>query len=69
VVALLRQTEQCRDRAPISESTANRYLKEMNFTYKRYPYGLKKKRNQVAFERARKVINGLARLDHEHRCE
>jgi hypothetical protein len=29
----------------------------------------KKKRNQVAFERARKVINGLARLDHEQRCE
>lgn len=42
VVALLRRIEQCRDHAPISESTAKRYLKELNFTYKRYRYGLKK---------------------------
>jgi len=42
VITLLRQIEQCRDHAPISESTAKRYLKEMNFTYKRYRYGLKK---------------------------
>jgi transposase len=42
VVALLRQIEQCRDHASISESTAKRYLKEMNFTYKRYRYALKK---------------------------
>ena len=42
VVALLRQIEQCQGHAPISESTAKRYLKEMNFTYKRYRYGLKK---------------------------
>ena len=42
VVALLRQIEQCQDHAPISESTAKRYLKEMNFTYKRYRYGLRK---------------------------
>jgi transposase len=40
--ALLRENRQCRDHAPISESTAKRYLKEMNFTYKRYRYGLKK---------------------------
>jgi transposase len=42
VVALLRQIEQGQDHAPISESTAKRYLKKMNFTYKRYRYGLKK---------------------------
>jgi transposase len=42
VGTLLRQIERCRDHAPISESTAKRYLKEMNFTYKRYRYGLKK---------------------------
>ena len=42
VGALLREIAQCRDHKPISESTAKRYLKEMNFTYKRYRYGLKK---------------------------
>jgi transposase len=42
VAALLRQIEQGQDHAPISESTVKRYLKEMNFTYKRYRYGLKK---------------------------
>lgn len=42
VVALLRQIEQDRDHTPISESTAVRYLKEMDFIYKRYRYSLKK---------------------------
>ena len=42
VVALLRQIEQDRDHKPISESTAVRYLKGMDFTYKRYRYSLKK---------------------------
>ncbi|MGJ9420698.1 transposase [Massilia sp. CMS3.1] len=42
VVALLRHIEQDRDHTPISESTAVRYLKEMDFTYKRYRYSLKK---------------------------
>ena len=68
VGTLMREIAQCRDYAPISESTAKRYLKEMNFTYKRYRYGLKK-RNQVALERAREVINALAKLENEQRCE
>ena len=42
VVALLRQIEQNSDHTPISENTAKRYLKEMDFTYKRYRYSLKK---------------------------
>ena len=42
VVALLRQIDRCQDHAPISESRAKRYLKEMNFTYKRYRYSLNK---------------------------
>lgn len=42
VGALLRQIEQGQDHASISESTAKRYLKEMDFTYKRYRYSLKK---------------------------
>lgn len=42
VGALLRQIGQSRDHAPISENTAKRYLKEMDFTYKRYRYSLKK---------------------------
>jgi transposase len=42
VGALLRQIEQHQDHAPISESTAKRYLKEMAFTYNRYRYSLKK---------------------------
>ena len=42
VVELLRHIEQRHEHAMISESTANRYLKEMNFSYKRYRYSLKK---------------------------
>jgi transposase len=42
VVALLRHIEQRQRHASISESTAVRYLKEMNFTFKRYRYSLKK---------------------------
>lgn len=42
VGALLRQIEQSQDQVSISESTAKRYLKEMDFTYKRYRYSLKK---------------------------
>jgi len=42
VVALLRQIEQSPGLAPISENTAKRYLKEMDFSYKRYRYSLKK---------------------------
>jgi transposase len=42
VVALLRQFAQRQGHAPISERTATRYLKEMNFSYKRYRYSLKK---------------------------
>ena len=42
VGALLRQIGQIQDQAPISENTAKRYLKGMNFTYKRYRYSLKK---------------------------
>jgi transposase len=42
VVALLRRIEQRQEQAAISERTATRYLKEMNFTYKRYRYSLKK---------------------------
>lgn len=53
---------------PISENTAVRYLKEMNFRDKRYRYGLRK-RNQKAFERPSKVNRELGRLDHEQRCE
>ena len=30
---------------------------------------LTKKRNPVAFEHARNVINALARLDHDQRCK
>lgn len=41
-VALLRHIEQREDRAQISENTAVRYLREMNFSYKRYRYSLKK---------------------------
>jgi hypothetical protein len=39
VVALLHQIGQLQERAPISENTAVRYLKEMDFSYKRYRYG------------------------------
>jgi transposase len=42
VVALLQRIEQRQEQAAISERTATRYLKEMNFTYKRYRYSLKK---------------------------
>jgi GTP cyclohydrolase I len=42
VGALLRQVGQNQDQVPISENTAKRYLKEMDFTYKRYRYSLKK---------------------------
>ena len=42
VVALLRQIERSQDQVSISESTAKRYLNEMDFTYKRYRYSLKK---------------------------
>jgi transposase len=42
VVALLRRIEHRQELAAISERTATRYLKEMNFTYKRYRYSLKK---------------------------
>jgi hypothetical protein len=42
VVALLRHIGQQQEHAPISGNTAVRYLKEMNFSYKRYRYGLKK---------------------------
>lgn len=42
VGALLRQIEQNQEQVPISENTAKRYLKEMDFTYKRYRYSLKK---------------------------
>ena len=68
VVALLRNIEQRQEDASISERTATRYLKEMNFSFKRYRYSLKK-RNQEAFDRAGKVIGALGRFDREHRCE
>lgn len=42
VGALLRQIGQTQDQVLISENTAKRYLKEMDFTYKRYRYSLKK---------------------------
>ncbi|WP_288379899.1 helix-turn-helix domain-containing protein [uncultured Massilia sp.] len=42
VGALLRQVGQIQGQVPISENTAKRYLKEMDFTYKRYRYSLKK---------------------------
>lgn len=42
VVTLLRHVGQQQEQAPIGEHTAVRYLKEMNFTYKRYRYSLKK---------------------------
>jgi hypothetical protein len=59
VVALLRHIEQRQQHATISESTAVRYLKEMNFTFKHYRYSLKKG-NQEAFDRAGKVIGHWA---------
>lgn len=42
VVALLRHIELEKGQVSISEDTAVRYLKEMNFSYKRYRYSLKK---------------------------
>ena len=42
VASLLRQIEQQQGPVLISESTATRYLKEMQFSYKRYRYSLKK---------------------------
>ncbi|MCD2516872.1 hypothetical protein LQ564_11200 [Massilia sp. G4R7] len=42
VGALLRQIKENQDQVPISENTAKRYLKEMDYTYKRYRYSLKK---------------------------
>jgi transposase len=42
VVALLHHIGRQQEQAPISENTAVRYLREMNFSYKRYRYGLKK---------------------------
>jgi transposase len=41
VVALLRHIGQQQEQAPVIENTAVRYLKEMNFSYKRYRYGKK----------------------------
>lgn len=38
VGSLLRQVGQIQGQVPISENTAKRYLKEMDFTYKRYRY-------------------------------
>lgn len=66
MAALLRETAQCRGHAPISESTAKRYLETMNFAYKRYLCGLKKAKSG-GIERAREVINALAKL--EQRCK
>lgn len=60
VVMLLRHTGKQQERAPISQNTGVRYLEEMNFSYKRYRYGLKKP-NQKAFERAGTVIGELGR--------
>lgn len=42
VVALLRHVGQQNGQVSISHDTAVRYLKEMNFSYKRYRYSLKK---------------------------
>jgi transposase len=47
VVALLRHIGQQQEHAPISENTAVCYLKEMNFSYKRYRYGLKKRKQKA----------------------
>jgi transposase len=46
VVALLRHIGLQQQRAPISENTAFHYLKEMNFSDKRYRYGLKKAQSE-----------------------
>jgi hypothetical protein len=40
----------------------------MNFSYKRYRYGLKKS-SQEAFERASRVIAELGLFDREQQCE
>lgn len=42
VVALLRHIGGQQKQVSISENTAVRYLNEMNFSYKRYQYSLKK---------------------------
>lgn len=42
ISALLRRLEKRQDEELISASTAKRYLKELNFSYKRYRYSLKK---------------------------
>lgn len=42
--ALLRHLGKQQDQELISESTAKRYLKDLNFSYKRYRYSLKKAR-------------------------
>jgi hypothetical protein len=53
VFALLRYIEQRQHHAAISESTAIRYLKEMNFTFKRYRYRSKNgsRRRSTAYAR------------------
>lgn len=42
ISALLRRLEKRQDQELVSESTAKRYLKDLNFSYKRYRYSLKK---------------------------
>ena len=42
IAALLRRFEKRQDQELVSESTAKRYLKDLNFSYKRYRYSLKK---------------------------
>jgi DNA-dependent RNA polymerase auxiliary subunit epsilon len=68
VVASLRHIGKQHEHAPISENTTVRYVKERNFSYNRYWYGLKK-RNEKTVEYVSKVIGKLGPLNYEQQCE
>lgn len=67
--SLLRKLQQREATPAISESTLIRYLKKMDFTYKRCRYSFKKKRNEPDFERGSGVMASLAQFACLRQCE
>jgi transposase len=56
-------------RPRISRSSLRRYLKRMNFRYKRYRLSLKSKRNESEFEHGREIIASLQARAQAGQCE
>ncbi len=56
-------------RPRISRSSLRRYLKRMNFRYKRYRLSLKSKRNESNFEHGREILASLEARAQAGQCE